>query len=64
MSNNIQNIQTIGTREDRGKAIAEKRWGADKKECDDNKYQVKSQSKDIFYNVTSTRNRSGNAKLS
>ncbi len=46
------NMQTIGTREDRGKAIAEK--DGQIKRIDDNTYKVKSQSSDILYDVTST----------
>jgi hypothetical protein len=46
------NMQTIGTREDRGKAIAEK--DGQIKRIDDYNYKVKSQSKDISYNVILT----------
>jgi transposase-like protein len=46
------NMQTVGTREDRGKAIAEK--DGQIKRIDDNSYKVKSQSRDSFYNVVST----------
>jgi transposase-like protein len=46
------NMQTIGTREDRGKAIAEKDGQIIR--INDNSYKVKSQSSDILYDVTST----------
>ncbi len=51
-ANENNNMQTIGTREDRGKAIAEK--DGQIKRIDDNSYKVKSQSIDSFYNVVST----------
>src|SRR5450759_427495 len=51
-ANNENNMQTVGTREDRGKAIAEK--DGQIKRIDDNTYKVKSQSRDTFYNVVST----------
>jgi transposase-like protein len=46
------NLQTIGTREDRGKAIAEKAGQIIR--INDNSYKVKSQSSDTLYDVTST----------
>ena len=46
------NMQTFGTREDRGKAIAEKEGQMIR--IDDHSYKVKSQSSDILYDVTST----------
>ena len=46
------NTQVIGTREDRGKAIAEK--DGQIKRIDDYNYKVKSQSKNISYNVILT----------
>ena len=51
-ANNETNLQTVGTREDRGKAIA----GMDGqiKRTDDHSYKVKSQSNDSFYDVKST----------
>ena len=44
--------EVIGTREDRGKAIAEKEGQI--KRIDDYTYKVKSQTKDVFYNIVST----------
>lgn len=52
MSNDTQYPQVIGTREDRGKAIAEKNGQIIR--INDNSYKVKSQSSDILYDVTST----------
>lgn len=52
MFDDNNNMQTVGTREDRGKAIAEK--DGQIKRIDDNTYKVKSQSRDTFYSVTST----------
>lgn len=52
MSNNTNTIQVIGTREDRGKAIAEK--DGQIKRIDDNSYKVKSQSVDKWYNIQSS----------
>lgn len=46
------NMQTIGTREDRGKAIAEKDGQIIR--INDQSYKVKSQSSDILYDVMST----------
>lgn len=46
------NMQTVGTREDRGKAIAEK--DGQMIRINDNSYKVKSQSSDILYDVIST----------
>src|SRR5659263_87169 len=44
--------QVIGTREDRGKAIAEKNGQIIR--INDNTYKVKSQSSDTLYDITST----------
>ena len=52
MINNTTYSLVIGTREDRGKAIAEK--DGQIKRIDDNSYKVKSQSTDAVYTVTST----------
>jgi|GEM_PF-1673739 hypothetical protein len=52
MFTNKANIQNMETREDRGKAIAEKQDQI--KRIDDNTYKVKSQSSDRFYNVRNT----------
>jgi hypothetical protein len=52
MFDDNNNLQTVGTREDRGKAIASIEGQI--KRIDDNSYKVKSQSSDIFYNVKST----------
>lgn len=52
MSNTESNIQTMRTREDRGKAIAEK--DGQIKRIDDNTYKVKSQSSNKWYDVKST----------
>jgi transposase-like protein len=46
------NLQAFGTREDRGKAIAEKQGQIIR--INDNSYKVKSQSSDILYDVKST----------
>ncbi len=46
------NMQTIGTREDRGKAIAEKQGQIIR--INDQSYKVKSQSSDTLYDVKST----------
>jgi transposase-like protein len=51
-ANENNNLQTIGTREDRGKAIAEKEGQMIR--INDNSYKVKSQSSDILYDVIST----------
>ena len=52
MSNNTTYPQVIGTREDRGRAIAEK----DRQimRMNDHSYKVKSQSSDILYDITLT----------
>ncbi|MDP2841945.1 MAG: DDE-type integrase/transposase/recombinase [Candidatus Methanoperedens sp.] len=50
--NNTNYPQVIGTREDRGKAIAEKAGQIIR--INDHSYKVKSQSSDILYDVTST----------
>lgn len=47
------NIQTIGTREDWGKVIAEKAGQIIR--INDQSYKVKSQSSDTLYDVTSTQ---------
>lgn len=52
METNATYPEVIGTREDRGKAIAEK--DGQIKRIDDYTYKVKSQFKDIVYNVVST----------
>jgi putative transposase len=52
MSNDITDMQTFGTREDRGKAIAEKQGQIIR--INDKSYKVKSQSSDILYDVIST----------
>ena len=52
MPNDVKSIQTVGTREDRGKAIAEKAGQIIR--INDQSYKVKSQSSDILYDVTST----------
>lgn len=52
MSNNTNYPQTIGTREDRGKAIAEKQGQILR--INDNSYKVKSQSSENLYDVKST----------
>ncbi len=46
------NMQALGTMEDRGKAIAEKDGQIIR--INDNSYKVKSQSSDVLYDVTST----------
>jgi len=51
-ANNENNLQTVGTREDRGKAIAEKAGQIIR--INDNSYKVKSQSNDTLYDVIST----------
>ncbi len=51
-ANENNNLQTIGTREERGKAIAEK--DGQIKRIDDYNYKVKSQSSDNWYNVKLT----------
>lgn len=51
-ANENNNLQTIGTREDRGKAIAEKQGQIIR--INDQSYKVKSQSSDILYDVAST----------
>lgn len=53
MINNTAYPQVTGTREDRGKAIAEKAGQIIR--INDNSYKVKSQSSDILYDVTSTQ---------
>ncbi|SNQ59903.1 DDE-type integrase/transposase/recombinase [Candidatus Methanoperedens nitratireducens] len=52
MSDNTTNPQTIGTREDRGKAIAEKQGQILR--INDKSYKVKSQSSETLYDVVST----------
>jgi transposase-like protein len=52
MLNDNNNMQTVGTREDRGKAIAEK--DGQMIRINDNSYKVKSQSSDILYDVILT----------
>ena len=52
MINNTTYPQVIGTRKDRGKVIAEK--DGQIKRIDDYNYKVKSQSKDVSYNVILT----------
>lgn len=52
-ANNENNMQTIGTREDRGKAIAGKQGQIIR--INDQSYKVKSQSSDILYDVTLTK---------
>ncbi len=51
-ADNENNMQTVGTREDRGKAIAEKAGQIIR--INDNSYKVKSQSSDTIYDVVST----------
>jgi len=51
-NNGNNNMQTLGTREDRGKAIAEKQGQIIR--INDHSYKVKSQSSDILYDVIST----------
>ena len=51
-NNENNNLQTVGTREDRGKAIAEKAGQIIR--INDNSYKVKSQSSDTLYDVKST----------
>jgi transposase-like protein len=51
-ANNENNMQTVGTREDRGKAIAEKSGQIIR--INDQSYKVKSQSSDNLYDVKST----------
>lgn len=52
MFTDTTNMQTVGTREDRGKAIAEKAGQIIR--INDNSYKVKSQSSDTLYDVKST----------
>jgi len=51
-NNENNNMQTVGTREDRGKAIAEKQGQIIR--INDQSYKVKSQSNDTLYDVKST----------
>jgi putative transposase len=51
-ANNENNMQTVGTRESRGKAIAE--MGNQIERIDEHSYKVKSQTSNVIYNVKST----------
>jgi transposase-like protein len=51
-ANNENNMQTIGTREDRGRKIAE--MGNQVTRIDEHSYKVRSQTSKVVYNVIST----------